>query len=89
MFVRITEWLQRTFPSNRLVILATPIAAALAGYICTWTTKHIAFLHLDQGQTTAVFISGIGLVVTMAYKWLDGWQKHEQSVRENSTTSRT
>lgn len=75
------DYLQAKFPPNRVVILLTPVFAAAAAFVAAWTAKHVPGLRLDQGQLTAIFVTGAASVIPLVYKWLDGWQKHEAQVR--------
>lgn len=71
--------LQETFPPNRLVLLAaTPIGIA-AGAVNAWVAiKFPGLPHFTDGQVTAFGVAGFASVVTLAYKFVDGWQKAEE-----------
>jgi hypothetical protein len=71
------DYLQAKFPPNRVVVLLTPLFSAASGWLAVLSAEHTPFLNLSQGQLTAVFIAGAGIVVPAVYKWLDGWQAHE------------
>lgn len=71
------DWLLAQFPINRIIALLSPLLVSASGYIAVWTTQHVAWLHLDQAQLTAVFIAGVTAGLTVIYKWLHGWQAAE------------
>jgi hypothetical protein len=78
------------FPPNRAIIaimgVLTPLLAIAAGDLATWSTKHVAGLHLTQGGLTAAFIAGaatvVAAVVPLAYRWMTGWIAHEGRAHE-------
>ena len=64
---------------NRLVVLLTPVFAGVSGWLVQWVGDHFPGApSLDQGELTALFVAGAAAAVSAAYKWLDGWQKHEE-----------
>lgn len=62
---------------NQIVVLLTPLFALLAGSIAAWVGKHIPGVTLDATQLTALIAAVATAALTMAIKWLHGWQKHE------------
>lgn len=65
---------------NRIVALATPLFASLAGWIAQWVADHFPGTpNLDEGELTAVFIAGALAATTAAFQWLRGWMKHEEN----------
>jgi hypothetical protein len=53
--------------------VAAGVAAGTA-----WVAEHFPGLPaFDSAQLTGFAIAGALAVVTLAYKWIDGWQKHE------------
>lgn len=78
----IWTFIRNAFPINRVVALLTPVAATVGGLCAAWLANH-APLIADQvgGEAglTAIFIAAAGSIVGMAYKWLDGWAKYEQT----------
>jgi hypothetical protein len=76
--------LQTTFPPNRVVLLlAAPIGVA-AGAVNAWVAvKFPGLPRFSDGQVTAFAITGFVSIVTLAYKYVDGWQKaeHDERVR--------
>jgi hypothetical protein len=79
------EAFKAKFPPNRaaaaIMVTVTPILAIAAGDLATWSTRHVAGLHLTQGKIFGVFLAGAGAVVlpavTAGYKWFSGWIQHE------------
>lgn len=69
---------QDAFPPNRIVILLTPlIFAPAAGWVSAYVADHFPGLNLDEAAVAGVFVAGALSAVTLAYKWVDGWQKAE------------
>lgn len=78
MLNRLIDFLQEKFPPNRVVILLTPLVFAPAsGWVAAYVAEHFPGLSLDEAAVTGVFIAGALSAVTLAYKWVDGWQKAE------------
>jgi hypothetical protein len=74
--------LQVTFPPNRIVILLTPLVfAPAAGWVSAYVAQHFPALNLDSTAVMGVFIAGAISAVTLAYKYVDGWQKLEADDR--------
>jgi hypothetical protein len=69
--------LEEKFPVNRVVVLLTPVFAALSGTLATWWAAHVSWLELTQGQLLAVFIAGVGAALPPVYVWLRNWAAHE------------
>lgn len=69
--------------TNRIVVLLTPIFAALSGWIAQLITEHFPGApNLNREELTAVFITGAVAAITAAVKWLEGWQKHEERLND-------
>jgi len=72
------------WPVNRVVTVLTPILfAPAAGYVAVWIPQHASALglppiHLTSAEVLGLFIAGGTRALIAAYKWLDGWQRHEQ-----------
>ena len=77
-------YFRQKFPINRVVVLLTPLAATLAGLVAAWLADHAPLIadQVDEGSLTAIFIAAATSVVTMAYKWLDGWQDYEEQLAD-------
>lgn len=87
MLAALIDVLREKFPLNRVVAITTaivtPLAAGLGGTVTVWLGEHLPLVAEQFGpdQITAGFIAGAvltaGALVTMAYRWLEGWQKSE------------
>lgn len=63
---------------NRVVVLLTPIFAGLAGWLVQLIADNFpGHPELDSRELTALFVLGAAAALAAAWKWLDGWQKHE------------
>jgi hypothetical protein len=75
---RLLDRLQATFPPNRIVVLLTPIIfVPAAGWAAAWLAKHVPGLNVSPGEIAAFVGAAALAALTLAYKWLDGWQHHE------------
>jgi hypothetical protein len=72
-------------PTNRVVALLTPLAAALAGWFSTWVATHFPGVTIPESQLQAVFIAGALFALAPAAQWLHGWQKWETQKAETET----
>ncbi len=63
---------------NRLVVLITPLAAPLAGWIATQAATELPGLELPKSALEEIFIAGAVIALAPAAQWLHGWQKWEQ-----------
>ena len=72
-------------PTNRVVALLTPIAAAVAGWFSTWVATHFPGVTIPKNQLEAVFIGGALFALAPAAQWLHGWQKWETQKAETET----
>jgi len=70
---------------GRLVAILTPIFAVLAGGIAGWVAKKIPGVHLDASQIVAFMVAAVTAVLTAAFKYLSGWQQHEQNVADRKS----
>jgi hypothetical protein len=62
---------------NRVVVVLTPFFALFAGSIAAWVGEHLPGVQLDPAQITALIVAVVSAALTMAVKWLHGWQRHE------------
>ncbi len=68
------------WPVNRVVTLLTPLVfAPAAGYVATWVPQHVPGIAFQpsRAQLVGLFALGATRALVIAYKWLDGWQYHE------------
>lgn len=83
MLNTIIDKLQATFPVNRIVVLLTPVFVAISGWLSTWAAQNLPGIPpLDSDWLTGIFVAGALSAATAAYKWIDGWQKHERDARD-------
>ena len=60
----------------------TPFFASSAGLLAGWVASVVPGLHLDPAQIVT-FMTAVALAaLTAAWKWLQGWQQHEQRVAQ-------
>lgn len=71
---------QAKWPPNRVVVLLTPLVfLPLSVWIPGWAATHFPGLPpLTSGEVLAVELSGALAALVLAYKFIDGWQKHEE-----------
>jgi hypothetical protein len=62
---------------NRVVALATPLFAAVAGWVATWLADNVPGVSIDEGALEEIFIAGALVALAPAAQWLNGWQKYE------------
>ncbi len=65
------------FPLNRVVALATPLAASAAAIVGGWLVDSLS-PDADERTRRGVMLSASLSVTAMAYKWLEGWQQYEE-----------
>jgi hypothetical protein len=70
---------------NRLVALATPIAAAISGYVASLLATEFPGLELPKSAVEEIFIAGALIALAPAAQWLHGWQKWEQQQAQTET----
>jgi hypothetical protein len=74
--------LQETFPVNRVVILLTPIIFVPgAAVVSAWIGKNFPGVSFSKEAVVGFAAAGALSALTAAYKWIDGWQKHEANVQ--------
>lgn len=75
------NYLQKKFPVNRVVVLLTPLAfAPAAGFVSVEAAK-LTGIAISPATMLGLFTTGAAVAGAKAYKWLDGWQKHEEFLR--------
>lgn len=72
----------------RFVALLTPIFAIVAAAIASYVARHFSGVTLDQTQIVAFMITAATAALSAAWKWLHGWQLHEQLVAAGKTVPR-
>jgi len=73
---------------GRVVAALTPLFGIAAGWLAGLIAHAIPGLELDQTQTVAFMVTATTAVVAAAWKWLQGWQQHEQLVGEGRAAAR-
>jgi hypothetical protein len=66
---------------NQIVVVLTPVFAFVAAAVAGWAARKFPGLHLDGTQITALMVLIATSALTMAVKWLHGWQAHEAALR--------
>jgi hypothetical protein len=81
---------QAAFPPNRIVALLTPtVFMPASAWLAGWAAAHLPGLPVfSAAQIDGLMIAGALGSATLAYKWVDGWQKHEEGVREIAESRR-
>ncbi len=71
-------------PPNRIVALATPIAAPIAGAAATWLAQNFPGVNIPASALEEIFIAAAVVVLGSSAQWLHGYQKFE--AREAAAT---
>ena len=66
----------------RFVTILTPVFAIAAAWLAGVVARHFPGVKLDTGSITAFMSAATISVAGIAWKWLEGWQRHEQRVSE-------
>ena len=61
------------------VALITPVVALGGSWVAAKLAQHTG-ADLDKNQITVIMVAVVTTVLGAAYKWLEGWQRHEQRV---------
>lgn len=65
--------------ANRVVVVLTPVFAGVAGVVTSWIADNLPGApQVSEDGLTAVFVAGAMSATAVAWKWLQGWQKHEE-----------
>jgi hypothetical protein len=67
---------------NRGVILATPFITVAAAWAAGLIARHVPGVKLDQTQVVSFMIAIVVVCLSLAWKWLQGWQQHELLVAQ-------
>lgn len=68
---------------GRIVVLLTPLFAAISGAIVTWIGTVVPGANLDGTELTALFVVGAFGAAHVVQKWLENRGKYEQAVELN------
>jgi len=72
---------------GRIVVLLTPLLAAISGAIVTWVGTIVPGANLDGTELTALFVAGALALASTVFKWLDNRGKYEQAVTLNAAAA--
>ena len=67
---------------GRFVTIITPFFTLFSGWLAGLVAHAMPGLKLDRGQVVAFMVTASTATLTAAWKWLEGWQQHEQNVAE-------
>ncbi len=73
---------------GRLVAVLTPLLAVAAGWLAGVVGNAIPGVTLDKNQITAFMVAAVTAVLAAGWKWLAGWQAHEQRVASSKELPR-
>jgi hypothetical protein len=66
------------------VAVITPFFALAAGWLAGVVASAVPGVTLDQNQIVAFMVAVTTSALGAGYKWLQGWQQHEQRVAEGT-----
>jgi hypothetical protein len=64
------------------VAIITPFFALFAGWLAGIVANAVPGVTLDQNQIIAFMVAVTTTALGSGYKWLQGWQQHEQRVSQ-------
>jgi hypothetical protein len=70
---------------GRFVAIITPFFALFAGWLAGVVAKAVPGVKLDRGQIVAFMVAVATSALTAGWKWLQGWQQHEQNVADGKS----
>ncbi len=70
---------------GRFVAIITPFFVVFAGWLAGVVAKAVPGAHLDRGQIVAFMIAVSTAALGAGWKWLQGWQQHEQNVADGKS----
>lgn len=70
---------------GRFVAIITPFFALFSGWLAGVVAKAVPGVSLDKGQIVAFMVTVATATLTAAWKWLQGWQQHEQNVADGKS----
>jgi hypothetical protein len=77
------DYLQAKFAPNRIVVLLTPLVfVPVSAAVSAWVAQHFPGMNLDPAVVTGFAAAGALSALTMAYRWIDGWQAEEQAFND-------
>jgi hypothetical protein len=66
------------------VAILTPFFALAAGWLAGIVADAVPGVALDQNQIIAFMVAVTTSALGAGYKWLQGWQQHEQRVSDGT-----
>lgn len=73
---------------GRFVAIITPFFTLFAGWLAGVVAKAVPGVKLDKGQIVVFMVAVATAALTAAWKWLQGWQQHEQNVADLKSPAR-
>jgi hypothetical protein len=73
---------------GRFVALLSPVFVIVAGWLAGVVAKIVPGAHLNQTQIVAFMVAAGTSALTASWKWMQGWQQHEQLVAEGKAAPR-
>src|ERR1700751_5537572 len=67
---------------GRFVAILTPVFAIAAGWIAGVVAKAVPGAHLNQSEIVSFMVAASVSAIAAGWKWLQGWQQHEQQVAD-------
>lgn len=77
MLNSIIDWLQATFPPNRVVVLLGGVLTAVSGVIAAWLAIHFPGVKLGAPEVAGVMGAALLISIRLLDRWIDQWQRHE------------
>jgi hypothetical protein len=72
---------------GRFVAIITPFFTLFAGWLGGVVAHAMPGVKLDRGQIVAFMVAVATATLTTAWKWLQGWQQHEQNVADGKSAA--
>lgn len=74
---------------NRVVVFLTPAFVGLSGWLTGLAAKYLPGAPaLDSGELAAFMGLGAAAAFGAVWKWLQGWQKHEENEARSAETDK-
>jgi len=70
---------------GRFVAIITPFFAMFSGWLAGVVAKAVPGVTLDRGQIVAFMVAVSTAALGSGWKWLQGWQQHEQNVADGKS----
>jgi hypothetical protein len=67
---------------GRFVAILTPMFTIAAGWIAGVVAKAVPGAHLNQSEIVSFMVAASVSAIAAGWKWLQGWQQHEQLVAD-------